>query len=143
MKLSCNTVGGGQKLAKKCHVLFEWSLQQFSTHFLETLAATALEHENSFLPDKMILSLRWKYVQIVKSIPRTCLCVCVTHGRPQTFFQGRAKFTGTYYLLKNLPKNIQFFSKKFKTSYIGRPREASAPACRPLWTPMCMCDSQR
>ena len=48
----------------------------------------------------------------------------IIHGRPQTFFQGRAKFSRgakTYYLPKKHKNRYYFSQKSQKTYYFGRP----------------------
>jgi len=53
------------------------------------------------------------------------------HGRPQTFFQGRAKFSrgGQKHTicLKNALKHTIFFQKSAKTYYFGRPGGVKGP----------------
>jgi hypothetical protein len=55
------------------------------------------------------------------------------HGRPQTFFQGRAKFSGglgqknILFDKKKLLKHTIFFQKSRKTNYFGLDKGASAP----------------
>jgi len=58
-----------------------------------------------------------------------------THGRPQTFFQGRAKFS------RGWGKNILFSSKKSqKLTILAGQGGSRAPSCPPLRTPMeCKC----
>jgi len=70
------------------------------------------------------------------------LCT-LDHGRPQTFFQGRSKFSRggakTYYLPKKCLKTYYFHSKKSKNILYWPAKgggEASAPSCPPLRTPM-------
>jgi len=75
--------------------------------------------------------------------------VCL-HGRPQDFFQGRAKFSRgggakTYYLPKKRLRTYYFHSKKLKNTLFwpAKGRGASAPSCPPLQTPMCVCEGER
>jgi len=52
------------------------------------------------------------------------------HGRPQTFFQGRAKFSRgakTYYWSKKCLKTYYFHSKKSKNILFGPAREGQVP----------------
>ena len=66
------------------------------------------------------------------------------HGRPQTFFQGRAKiFQGgarTYFLPKKQQKRYYFSQKSLKTYYFwpafASQGRARAPPCPPLRTSM-------
>ncbi len=64
----------------------------------------------------------------------------LVHGRPQTFFKGRAKFSRggpkTYYSPKKHLKTYYFPLKRSKTYYFGRPGGSRAPFCPPLRTPM-------
>jgi len=63
------------------------------------------------------------------------------YGRPQTFFQGRAKFSregdkNILFAQKTL-KKILFSSKKCKKNILfWSARGARAPSCPPLRTPM-------
>ena len=66
-----------------------------------------------------------------------------THGRPQTFFRVRAKFSswgGGWTKQTICLKNTIFLNKSQKTYYFFRPRGgmggARAPSCLPLRTPM-------
>jgi len=64
------------------------------------------------------------------------------HGRPQTFFQGRAKFSrggkNILFALKT-PKNILFASKKSqKHTILAGQGGSRAPSCPPLRTPMAL-----
>jgi hypothetical protein len=59
------------------------------------------------------------------------------HGRPQTFFLGRAKiFQGAriYFMPLKQQKRYYFSLKTLKTYYFTR--GARAPPCNPLRTPM-------
>jgi len=65
-----------------------------------------------------------------------------THGRPQTLFQGRAKFSRgrgakTYYLPKKCPKTYNFLSKKsYNILFWAGQGGARDPSCPPLRAPM-------
>ncbi len=62
------------------------------------------------------------------------------HRRPQTFFQGRAKFSRgqKHYICQKHPKTLYFPQKKSKNMLFctGGRRGARAPSCSPLLTPM-------
>ena len=63
------------------------------------------------------------------------------HGRPQTFFQGRAKFSrgrgGGKHAICYLVVNILFFAKKVeKHTILAGQGGTRAPSCPPLRTPM-------
>ena len=67
--------------------------------------------------------------------------MCVLYqGRPQTFFQGRAKFSRggqKHTICLKTPKKILFFSKKVqKHTILAGQGGARAPSCPPLRTPM-------
>jgi len=64
-------------------------------------------------------------------------CLGFVHGRPQTFFPGRAKFSRgakTYSSRKKMPKNKLFSFKKVEkhTILAGQGGGARAPSCPPL-----------
>ncbi len=63
-----------------------------------------------------------------------------SHGRPHTFFQGRAKFSRGWGRGKNTKKDTIFLKISCKTYYFGRPggrRGQGPPLALPLRTPIC------
>jgi hypothetical protein len=74
-------------------------------------------------------------MELFKSISCT-----LSHGRPQTFFQGRAKiFPGgarTYFLPKKMKKILIFPKKSENILFLVLADRQEPTPCPPLWTPM-------